>query len=107
MLVAAGLLLTACGPKAGPPADPAALAPANPRLAELYAGSCKACHVDAQSGAPVVQDRAAWDPRWAQGEDVLLEHVIQGYRAMPALGQCAACGPEDFKALTRFMAGRP
>ena len=28
------------------------------------------------------------------------------FRAMPALGQCAACTPDDFKALTRFMAGR-
>lgn len=106
MLAAAGLLLAACAPKSGPPADPLSLTPADPRLAELYAGSCKACHVTAASGAPVVGDRAAWDPRWKQGEDVLLDHVIQGYRAMPALGQCAACTPDDFKALTRFMAGR-
>jgi cytochrome c5 len=105
-LAAVALLACACAPKAGPPADPEALAPADARLAELYAGSCKACHVNAQSGAPVVHDRAAWDPRWKQGEAVLMDHVIQGYRAMPALGQCAACTPEDFKALTRFMAGR-
>lgn len=105
-LAAVALLACACAPKAGPPADPGALAPADPRLAELYSGSCKACHVNAQSGAPVVHDRAAWGPRWKQGEDVLMDHVIQGYRAMPALGQCAACTPADFKALTRFMAGR-
>ena len=101
-----GLLLAACAPPAGPPADPAALAPADPRLAQLYADSCKACHVVADSGAPLVHDAKAWAPRWKQGEDVLLDHVVQGYKAMPALGQCAACTPDDFKALTRFMAGK-
>lgn len=100
------LALAACAPKAGPPADPMSLAPKDAKLAELYAGSCKACHASGEGGAPIVQDRAAWDPRWKQGEDVLLEHVVQGYRAMPALGQCAACTPEDFQALTRFLAGR-
>ena len=88
------------------PADPASLAPADARLAQLYADSCKACHVVADSGAPLVHDAKAWAPRWKQGEDVLLDHVVQGYKAMPALGQCAACTPDDFKALTRFMAGQ-
>ena len=84
----------------------ASLAPADPRLAELYAGSCKACHVVADSGAPLVHDAKAWAPRWKQGEAVLLDHVVQGYKAMPAMGQCASCTPDDFKALTRFMAGQ-
>ena len=53
-----------------------------------------------------MHDAKAWAPRWKQGEDVLLDHVVQGYKAMPALGQCAACTPDDFKALTRFMAGQ-
>lgn len=104
MLAMAGLVLCACAPKSGPPADPASLAPSDPRLAQLYADSCKACHTVADAGAPIVHDRAAWAPRWKQGEEVLLDHVVQGYKAMPALGQCAACTPDDFKALTRFMA---
>ena len=105
-LAVASLILAACAPQAGPPADPASLAPADPRLAELYAGSCKACHVVADSGAPLVHDAKAWAPRWKQGEAVLLDHVVQGYKAMPAMGQCASCTPDDFKALTRFMAGQ-
>lgn len=107
LLALAGLLLCACAPAAGPPADPSSLAPADVRLAGLYSGSCKACHVNPQSGAPLVGDAKAWAPRWKQGESVLLDHVIQGYKAMPATGQCAACTPDDFQALTRFMAGRP
>ena len=86
-LAVLGLILAACSPKAGPPADPASLAPADARLAQLYADSCKACHVVADSGAPLVHDAKAWAPRWKQGEDVLLDHVVQGYKAMPALGQ--------------------
>lgn len=105
VLLIVGLVLAGCAPK-GPPADPASLAPADARLASLYAGSCKACHATPQSGAPIVQDRAAWNPRWKQGEDVLLDHVIQGFKGMPALGQCATCTPADFKALNRFLAGR-
>ena len=105
-LALAGSILAACAPQAGTPAVPASLAPADPRLAELYAGSCKACHVVADSGAPLVHDARAWAPRWKQGEAVLLDHVVQGYKAMPAMGQCASCTPDDFKALTRFMAGQ-
>lgn len=106
LLALASLALCACAPTPGPPADPTTLAPAAPRLAQLYADSCKACHTVADSGAPLVHDAKAWAPRWKQGEDVLLDHVVQGYKAMPALGQCAACTPDDFKALTRFLAGK-
>ena len=77
-----------------------------PRLAGLYETSCKACHAMPGNLAPQVHDRAAWDPRWKQGETVLLDHTIQGFNAMPAGGQCASCTPDDFKALIRFMAGR-
>jgi cytochrome c5 len=104
-LAAAVLALCACAPKP-PPADPASLKPADARLAALYEGSCKACHAAAASGAPLVHDAEAWAPRWKQGEAVLLDHVVQGFAGMPAQGQCAACTAEDFKALTRFLAGR-
>ena len=103
------LLLAGCGepvPPAPTPEQAQALKPADGRLATLYEGSCKACHAIPNSGAPMVHDRAAWDPRWKQGEAVLLDHTIQGFGAMPALGQCVACTPADFEALIRFMAGR-
>ena len=104
-IAVAMLALAACGPK-GPPADPGSLKPADARLAALYDGSCKACHAVAASGAPLVDDAAAWAPRWKQGEGVLLDHVVQGFNGMPAGGQCAACSAEDYKALTRFLAGK-
>ena len=105
----AALSLTACGappPAALTPEQVMALTPADARLAGLYETSCKACHAMPGNLAPQVRDHAAWDPRWKQGEQVLLDHTIQGFNAMPAGGQCASCTPDDFKALIRFMAGR-
>lgn len=106
LFAAAGLTLAGCAPApAASPVDRASLRPADARLADLYEGACMTCHVTPDSGAPLVQDVTAWAPRWKQGEAVLLDHVVQGYRGMPALGQCAACTPDDLRALTRFMAG--
>ena len=111
LLVAPMLALSACG-QAEPPPQPlteqqsAALSPRDPRLAQLYAGSCKACHTVKDSLAPLTGDRTLWDPRWARGEDALLASAIQGKGGMPAGGQCFECTPEDLKALIAFMAGR-
>ena len=50
-------------------------------------------------------DRAAWAPRWAKGEQMLLDHTISGFNGMPAGGQCFSCSADDYRALIRFMAG--
>ncbi|MGL4541822.1 MAG: c-type cytochrome [Polymorphobacter sp.] len=104
-------LLAGCSsPPPSPPPSPAQIAafaasavPGDARLAALYSQSCKTCHADAASGAPLVGNAAAWAPRLAQGPDALLASVISGKNAMPAGGQCFTCTAEDFKALTRFM----
>lgn len=101
--------LAACsGPEAKPltEAQSAALRPADARLAQLYEGSCKACHTVQASLAPLAGDRTLWDPRWAQGEPALLAATIQGKGGMPAGGQCFECTPDDLSALIRFMAAR-
>ena len=104
------MALAACGDAEAPPralteAESAALSPADPRLATLYEGSCKACHTVKDAQAPLAGDRVAWDPRWAKGEDALLASAIGGIKGMPAGGQCFECTPDDLKALIRFMAG--
>ena len=97
LLAAAGL--AACQP-AGPKASPAqiaahaaAMTPADPRLADLYAHACKACHAQLGTGAPQAGDHDAWGPRARKG--------------MPAGGQCFACTGADYQALVRFMADQP
>ena len=105
------LALAACGPTpmAEAPADVAAraasAAPQDARLASLYSGACRSCHGQAGTGAPLVLDRAAWAPRWAKGEQTLLDHTISGFNGMPAGGQCFSCSADDYRALIRFMAG--
>lgn len=110
-VVAVGALVAACSDGREPPralseAESAALAPADPHLAELYETSCKACHTVRDSLAPLTGDRTQWDARWAQGEETLLRVALAGKNGMPAGGQCFSCSPDDLRALTRFMAGR-
>jgi cytochrome c5 len=106
--LAALVALTACNAPSShlSPAQLAALKPADRREAQLYAQSCKACHTRSESGAPLVHDRAAWDPRWDKGLPTLLGHAVLGFQAMPAGGQCASCTRKDYEALIRFMADR-
>ncbi len=103
--------LSAChaAPTAPPltTAQSAARHPADPRLAALYDRSCRACHTTPDSGAPLSGNHAQWDPRWAKGEDALLQSAVAGFGAMPAGGQCATCTAGDYRALIRFLADRP
>ncbi len=77
------------------------------RAPRAYRASCRNCHAHPESGAPPAGYHFAWDPRWAQGLPVLLSHTVAGYKGMPAGGQCFACTAVDYRALIRFMAGRP
>ncbi|MFS1287711.1 c-type cytochrome [Pseudomonas piscis] len=108
LVLALGLSLGACG-DAEPPAsgrlDAARQSPADPDLARIYDSSCKLCHANPASGAPLAGDAKAWAPRLAQGADTLLDHSINGYQGMPPMGQCMQCSEEQFLALISFMSG--
>jgi len=98
--------LGGCGPQ-DTAATPASTAmPADAKLAKLYGQTCKACHTSPGSGAPQAGDRAAWNPRMAQGMATLLERTVSGYKGMPPLGSCMDCSEQEFEALIRFMSGQ-
>src|SRR5687767_6229410 len=82
------------------------MTPADPKLAGLYAQSCKQCHTLADSGAPLTGDRAGWESRWAKGLPALVTSTVGGLGGMPPGGQCFSCSQADFQALITFMAGR-
>lgn len=72
----------------------------------IYEASCQACHGAGIAGAPKVGDRAAWAPRLAQGQSVLVNNAIAGVQGktgvMPARGGSTA-SDADIKAAVAYM----
>ncbi len=50
---------------------------------EVYDAVCTACHTAGVAGAPKFGDKAAWEPRVANGLDGLMNTAINGKGAMP------------------------
>ncbi|MFN2308223.1 MAG: cytochrome c5 family protein [Gammaproteobacteria bacterium] len=69
----------------------------------IYDASCMACHATGAAGAPKLGDQAAWGPRIAQGLDTLVDHSINGLRAMPPRGACGSCSDADLQAAVEYM----
>lgn len=69
----------------------------------IYESHCAACHNTGATGAPRLDDQTAWAPRIAQGNTVLLQHVIQGYNLMPPKGACLQCSDTDLKMAISYM----
>ncbi|WP_095079340.1 c-type cytochrome [Pseudomonas sp. Irchel s3h17] len=109
LLVVLGAL-GGCGDKPESSASRTAAANAMPidaGLARTYDSSCKLCHANPASGAPLTGDLPAWQPRIAQGADTLLDHTINGHNGMPPMGMCMQCSESEFLALIGFMSGQP
>lgn len=53
---------------------------------KVYKKSCSACHDSGNFGAPLLSDKSAWQKRIRQPRKRLMQHVIKGFRAMPARG---------------------
>lgn len=87
-------------------AQSASLLPKDSKIAETYTRSCKSCHINAGTSAPLTGDAGAWDERFDKGMPALLDNVINGYEGMPPLGLCMDCSADEFEALILFMAGR-
>jgi len=70
---------------------------------QVYNQFCFACHASGVGGAPVLGDAAAWEPRIAQGLDTLLQHTLNGIRAMPAKGTCMNCSDDELGSAMQYM----
>ena len=102
--------LSACddaGPDVPPVQVSAVVTPATEtreeRTTRLWSASCALCHVTGIGGAPHMGRADEWQPRLAQGEDVLMRHTLEGFNNMPPLGYCMACEREDFVAMIDLM----
>ena len=70
-----------------------------------WSRSCALCHITGEAGAPVVGDTAEWQRRLQQGEEAIINNVVEGFNSMPPLGYCMACEVSDFRAMVAYMAG--
>ena len=74
---------------------------------QVYNQACLACHGAGVGGAPVVGESAAWSTRIAQGNEVLSNHVIEGYTGsagyMPPKGGRADLSDEEILAAMTYM----
>ena len=70
---------------------------------KVYNTVCMACHAAGLPGIPKVGDAAQWGPRVAQGIDVLYEHAIKGFKAMPARGGSGNLTDQNVKDAVDYM----
>ncbi|MGF1738800.1 c-type cytochrome [Photobacterium satsumensis] len=77
---------------------------AGPRSGDtVYGTFCAACHGTGVMGAPKIGDSTDWSPRLAKGNDVLADHAINGFNAMPAKGSCMDCSDDEIIAAIDHM----
>jgi len=96
---------------AAPVATPAAdAAPVDPKLAAgktVYDASCAACHDAGMMGAPKPGDKAAWEPRLAQGLPKVESNAIKGFTGkgglMPPKGGNAALTDAEVVSAVAYM----
>jgi len=75
---------------------------------QVYAQICKTCHEPGLAGAPKIGDKAAWQPRIAQGEQTLVQHAIHGFQGktgvMPPKGGNANLTDEEVHRAVVYLA---
>lgn len=73
----------------------------------VFAAACVACHGAGVAGAPRLGDTADWQPRLAQGTEVLYRHAIEGYTGargvMPPKGGNTALADADVRSAVDYM----
>ena len=71
---------------------------------EVVKAVCGMCHTAGLMNAPKIGDKGLWGPRIAQGYDVLVNHAINGIRAMPARGGNPALTDGEIAGAVAYMA---
>ncbi|NLQ18765.1 cytochrome c5 family protein [Marinomonas sp. M1K-6] len=70
---------------------------------QIYNTYCIACHMSGVAGAPRFGHAEDWQPHVDKGIEVLLEHVITGFKAMPPRGICSDCSDEELLHTIHYM----
>lgn len=70
---------------------------------QVYNTACAACHTSGILNAPRINNAGDWEERLTKGMDVLLEHSINGFNAMPPRGGCMNCSDDEILAAIEYM----
>ncbi|MCJ8169521.1 c-type cytochrome [Atopomonas sediminilitoris] len=71
----------------------------------VFTRACGACHNGQLPTAPKKGDTAVWQQRIEEkGMETLVQHVTNGFNAMPPRGLCMDCSAEDYQAVIEWMA---
>jgi|GEM_PF-1329359 cytochrome c5 len=69
----------------------------------IFESHCILCHGSGTAGAPRLGNKKDWESRIKKKLSLLLNHVKNGYRAMPPKGACLECSPTDLEAAINYM----
>lgn len=73
----------------------------------IYKSKCIVCHGSGVAGAPKLGDKAEWEARIAQGNAVLFQHAIEGFKGdkgyMPPKGGYMNLGDNDVSLAVQYM----
>ena len=74
---------------------------------QVYNQACFACHGAGIGGAPKLGDGPDWEPRMAQGREIVDQHVLEGYTGpagyMPPKGGRIDLSDEEILAGLEYM----
>lgn len=82
------------------------MTPSDPVLAEKYARTCRGCHINPDSTAPLAGDKDEWNKRFRAGNRQVIGNLQNGIRLMPPRGQCLDCSDDELWQMTLFMSDR-
>ena len=71
---------------------------------EVFNAVCTSCHGTGALGAPKFNNKGDWAPRIAQGYDTLVQHALNGIRAMPARGGSPDLSDLEIERAVAYMA---
>ena len=73
----------------------------------IYKKHCVACHGTGVAGSPKLGDKTAWSTRLTQGNEVMSQHAIKGYKGetgyMPPKGGFMALSDEEISQTVMYM----
>jgi len=70
---------------------------------QIVKAQCARCHEAGASGAPRIDDRAAWSQRMKRGLDATVRSAIKGHGAMPARGGLADLSDSEVRNAILYM----